>query len=83
MARLGLRSSDVANLRFTNIDWENELIRLTQMKTGNPLELPLLQDVGEAMIHYLKGARPKSESDHVLSGRYRHTQNLTQELLVP
>lgn len=65
IARLGLRSSDVANLRFTNIDWENELIRLTQMKTGNPLELPLLQDVGEAIIHYLKGARPKSESDHV------------------
>lgn len=65
IARLGLRSSDVANLRFSNIDWENELIRLTQVKTGNPLELPLLQDVGEAVIHYLKVARPKSESNHV------------------
>lgn len=65
IARLGLRSSDVANLRFSNIDWENDKIRLTQVKTGNPLELPLLTDVGEAIINYLKNARPKSESDHV------------------
>lgn len=65
IARLGLRSSDVANLRFSNIDWEKDRIRLTQVKTGNPLELPLLSDVGEAIINYLKNARPKTESDHV------------------
>lgn len=65
LARLGLRSSDVANLRFSNIDWENDMIRLTQVKTGNPLELPLLSDVGEAIINYLKNARPKTDSDHV------------------
>lgn len=65
IARLGLRSSDVANLRFSNIDWEGDVIRLTQVKTGNPLELPLLEDVGEAIIRYLKNARPKSDSDHV------------------
>jgi len=29
------------------------------------LELPLLSDVGEAIINYLKNARPKTESDHV------------------
>lgn len=67
LARLGLRSSDVANLRFSNIDWENDIIRLTQVKTGSPLELPLLADVGEAIIHYLKNARPKSDSDHVFT----------------
>ena len=65
IARLGLRSSDVANLRFSNIDWESDRIRLTQVKTGNPLDLPLLSDVGEAIINYLKNARPKTESDHV------------------
>lgn len=31
IARLGLRSSDVAILRFSNIDWEKEAIRLTQV----------------------------------------------------
>ena len=65
IARLGLRSSDVANLRFSNIDWEKEAIRLTQVKTGNPLELPLLEDVGGAIINYLKNARSKTDSDHV------------------
>lgn len=65
IARLGLRSSDVANLRFSNIDWEREVIHLNQVKTGNPLELPLLEDVGEAIINYLKNARPKTDSDHV------------------
>lgn len=65
IARLGLRSSDVANLRFSNIDWEKEAIRLTLIKPGSPLELPLLEDVGEAIINYLKNARPKTDSDHV------------------
>lgn len=65
IARLGLRSSDIANLRFSNIDWENDRIRLIQVKTGNPLELPLLSDVGKAIINYLKNARPKTDSDHV------------------
>ena len=65
ISRLGLRSSDVANLRFSNIDWENDRIRLIQAKTGNQLELPLLSDVGDAIITYLKDARPKSMSDHV------------------
>lgn len=65
IARLGLRSSDVANIRFSNIDWENDIIRIIQVKTGNPLELPLLEDVGEAIIRYLQNNRPKTESDHV------------------
>ena len=38
---------------------------ITQVKTENPLELPLLEDVGEAIINYLKNARPKTDSDHV------------------
>ena len=65
IARLGLRSSDVAALRLSDIDWEKERLRIIQKKTGNPLELPLLEDVGEAIIRYLKTARPKTDSDHV------------------
>lgn len=65
IARLGLRSSDVAGLAFSNIDWENDMIRLSQVKTGNPLELPLLEDVGKAIINYLKNARPKTDDSHV------------------
>lgn len=64
-SRLGLRVSDVANLSFNNINWENNSISILQYKTGNPLTLPLLPLVGNAIIDYLKNARPKSTSNKV------------------
>ena len=60
-SRMGLRVSDVANLSFENIDWENNIVSLVQYKTGNPLSLPLLPIVGNAIIDYLRYARPKLE----------------------
>lgn len=64
-SRLGLRASDIAHLQFSNIDWEKNEIRFVQYKTGNPISLPLLTDVGNAIIDYLKYGRFKSESQHV------------------
>jgi integrase len=64
-SRLGLRVSDVANLSFKDINWENNSINIIQYKTGNPLTLPLLPIVGNAIIDYLKNARPKSTSSKV------------------
>lgn len=64
-SRLGLRASDIAQLQFCNLDWEKNEIRLTQYKTGNPISLPLLCDVGNAIIDYLRYGRFKSESQHV------------------
>jgi site-specific recombinase XerD len=63
--RLGLRASDIAHLSFGNIDWEQSTITLSQYKTGKELKLPLLTDVGEALIDYLKYGRKNSESDKV------------------
>lgn len=64
-SRLGLRASDIAHLQFSNIDWEKNEIRIVQYKTGNPISLPLLSDVGNAIIDYLKYGRYKSDSQHV------------------
>ena len=64
-ARLGLRASDIANLKFENVLWEQSLIRLTQYKTGSKIELPILPEVGNAMVEYLKFGRPKSEEPFV------------------
>ena len=61
ISRLGLRSGDVVNLKFENINWEENRISLTQGKTGRPLTLPLLEDVGLAIIDYLKFGRPKCD----------------------
>ena len=63
--RLGLRASDIAHLTFNNIDWVSSKIILSQFKTGKKVELPLLVDVGEALIDYLKYGRKKSESPKI------------------
>lgn len=68
-SRLGLRASDIANLQFFDIDWDKNMITLTMQKTKKVIELPLLADVGNAIIDYLRHGRPKSDSQNVfLSG---------------
>ena len=59
--RLGLRDSDICNLTFQEIDWRNDRIQLFQNKTGNPLVLPLLPDVGNALMEYILNERPKRD----------------------
>lgn len=56
--RLGLRDIDVCNLRFSQIDWKNDQIILEQEKTGVTLCLPLLEDVGNAIMDYIMDERP-------------------------
>lgn len=64
-ARLGLRAIDVCMLNFENIKWEQNLIILIQKKTNREIELPLLSEIGEAIIDYLKYSRPSSELPYV------------------
>ena len=59
VARLGLRASDIKSVRMSDFDWEDRALSIVQHKTGVPLELPLLDDVGWAVIDYLRYGRPK------------------------
>ena len=63
---LGLQASDIANLKFSNIIWEENKIILTQHKTKAPIVLLLLTDVGNAIVDYLKHGRKKSTSQNIL-----------------
>ncbi len=65
VTRLGLRVSDIRNLRLGNLNWTRKIITITMSKTKRPLELPLLEDVGWSLIDYLKNGRPESKSDCV------------------
>lgn len=65
VVKLGLRASDVTNLQFTEIDWENMKIKLTQKKTKKFLEHPLLPEIGNAIIDYLRYGRRECESSFV------------------
>lgn len=64
-SRYGLRASDISNLSFSQIDWDRNLIKINQYKTKNHLELPLLKEVGEAIIIYIKYSRPIVDSDYI------------------
>lgn len=57
-SRLGLRASDICRLTFENFRWETNTLVITQQKTGEPLTLPLLTEVGTAVIEYIKYGRP-------------------------
>jgi site-specific recombinase XerD len=63
--RLGFRSGDVRTLTFKSIDWAKKIISIAQQKTGKLLELPLSDDVGWAIIDYMKNGRPKCFNDIV------------------
>lgn len=63
--RLGLRSSDIRNLKFSNFHWDKNTIELIMVKTSKEIVLPLLNDIGEAVIDYIKYGRPDCENNLV------------------
>lgn len=65
ITRYGLRSVDVKTMKLSNLRWNENLIEIIQNKTKNPLKLPLLRDVGWAIIDYLQHGRPPSEHSEV------------------
>jgi len=65
LATYGLRAGEITRMRLEDIDWRGERIRITQSKTGCSSELPLMAPVGEAIIEYLRRARPQSEHREV------------------
>lgn len=63
-SKLGMRAGDIAALRFENINWDKLFIHFTQLKTKKEIFLPLLPEVGNAVIDYLKYGRPESNDSH-------------------
>jgi integrase len=73
-ARLGLRVGDLRRLELGWFDWRAKTVSLTQHKTGRPLTLPLPADVGWAVIDYIRGGRPDTDSPQVfIKHRYPFT----------
>jgi len=59
-ARVGMRVGDIIRLTLDDLKWEHKRIEVLQSKTGQPLVVPLMDDLGWALIDYLKHARPIS-----------------------
>jgi site-specific recombinase XerD len=53
LSRLGLRAGDVARLRLGDIEWQSGALRVSG-KGGYQVRLPLPQEVGDAIIDYIR-----------------------------
>ena len=64
LARLGLRSNEVAALALDDVDWTAGCLRVRGKGRHDGL-LPLPPDVGEAIAAYLQDGRPISDDRHL------------------
>lgn len=62
---LGIRCTDIKNLKMENFRWEEKKLVFVQSKTRETLSLPLTPEVGWAVIDYLKYGRPKIDSPYL------------------
>lgn len=60
LAKYGLRASEIVGLRLNDIDWQKGIIRIRHSKTRTISYLPLLPEVGTAIVRYLQKGRPKT-----------------------
>jgi integrase len=65
ITRLGLRGVDIRRLEFADFDWPGNRLLVTQAKTGHRVALPLLKEVGWAVIDYIRHGRPACDCPQV------------------
>ena len=63
--KMGLRASDIINLKLRDIDWKNKCISIIQEKTKVSLSLPMPVSVGNAIYRYISQGRPTVTSEFV------------------
>ena len=66
-ARLGLRLGDIKRLTLDHLHWATATLEIVQNKTGEPLVLPLTEEVGTALIDYLRAGRPPVAHRHLFT----------------
>lgn len=56
--RLGMRQADIQSLTLDDLKWDSATIEIRQSKTGEAQCLPMSEEIGSALIDYLKSGRP-------------------------
>jgi site-specific recombinase XerD len=62
LARLELRAGDIVTLRLGDIDWEGAWLCVSG-KGRRQAQLPLTQEVGDAIVDYFQDSRPQTDTD--------------------
>jgi len=65
LATYGLRDGEIKRLRLEDIDWRAETLHIRHSKTGVNSRLPLLGEVGEALLDYLRHGRPRTAAREI------------------
>jgi site-specific recombinase XerD len=65
MARIGLRVGEVAQITLDDIDWQAGTLSLPMPKGRRQRILPLPQEVGNAIVAYLRKGRPLTNERHI------------------
>jgi integrase len=65
VAKLGIRVGDLKALKLHDLNWNTKTIEVNQSKTGCHVSYPILDDIGWALIDYLKNSRPETSSPFV------------------
>jgi len=73
----GLRGGEVCRLRFNDIDWDRNTIHITHEKGSKESFYPILPAVGNAIIDYIRNARPDFESPCIFLSACRPVKETT------
>lgn len=67
----GLRSQEVIDLRLDDFDWRSEVFTVHRAKRGGIQQFPIQYEVGEAILNYVRHARPRVDDRHLFLGERR------------
>lgn len=62
---LGLRASDVVNLKLSDINWKSRQISILQAKTKTAITLPFSNILGNSLYRYIRHGRPQTSCPNV------------------
>lgn len=83
LSTYGLRCGEIRRLRLEEIDWRAETLHIQHSKNGANSQLPLMAEVGEALLNYLRRSRPKTEAREIFiraRSPYRPLSGLYSEI---
>ena len=81
LARFGLRAGDIVQLRLQDINWKGAWFYVFG-KSRRETRLPLTQEVGDAIVAYLRAGRPRTDSDRVFVCRRAPFRPFTSHSIV-
>jgi site-specific recombinase XerD len=64
LARLGLRAGDILQMDLLDVDWTHASVRVAG-KSRYETRLPLTQEVGDAVLEYVRQGRPPVQGTHL------------------